>query len=85
MKTTFLKKYKASKKWQNRCRIVALYHHTMRMKHKHWGIRATGKYFGISHGLVADNVALTEHFDEIKHCITRQAALLALGRYKKEW
>lgn len=44
------------------------------MKDK-WTIRQTASYFGVSNGLVCENLKLAEHIDKIKGCKNRKEAL----------
>jgi len=83
MKTTFIYKYQTSRRWQNKCRIIALYHHTQRLKHRRWGIRATALYFGLGKSMVANAIRLSEHYDEVKDCKTRNEAMAKLGIIKE--
>ncbi len=75
MKTTFYKKYKSCKKWQNKARVIQLYHAYMIVKNGKFSFRQVATYFDLSLGTVCEAIKLAENMPFIKDCLTRKEAL----------
>jgi hypothetical protein len=78
---TFLEKYHQCNKWQDKVTVMELYHLTGILAVKSWTISHTATYFGVSNGLVSENLklALALHSNpKIVKIETRQEALRKL-------
>lgn len=79
MNESWLDRYNAAPDWHTKCLLMALYHQTKRVQLvSYWTITDTAEYFGVSRGLVSENIKLSNAIDEdisITKCKTRQAAL----------
>ena len=75
MKTTFYKKYKSCKKWQNKARVIQLYHAYMVVKNGKFSMRDVASYFDLSLGTISEAIKLAENMPFIKDCLTRKEAL----------
>jgi hypothetical protein len=76
-----LSEYKAEKTWHGKVTIMEIYHLTMTIRVKKWTIVKTAKTFGVSIGLVSENLRLAKliHTDEkLLKCKTRTEALKKL-------
>lgn len=70
---TFLDKYYAATSWQEKVTIMEIYHLAMRNRHKDWTINKTAKDFGVSIGLVSENIRLAQ-------AIHHDSSFMAIGR-----
>lgn len=76
---TLKEHYDKAKSWQRKCIVISFYHHGMLIRHKgKWNVRRTSQYFGVSIGKVSEDIKLCLVLDIVKHCKTRQDALLIL-------
>lgn len=78
---TLREKFEKCITWQDKVRYINLYHALMTFRKDKWNIRKTALYFGISIGLVSENLRLAEHMDHVKQCITRKEALVLSNEY----
>lgn len=77
---TFYEQYSKDRRWSGKVTIMEIYHLTMSRKEK-WTIAKTARYFGVSSGLVSENLKLAEAFHkapELMTMPTRQEALKQL-------
>ena len=75
---TFKDKYWESDSWHEKVIIVEIYHFTGKHRHNDWTISKTAAYFGISVGLVSENLKLADALHQnpkLIECSNRQAAL----------
>lgn len=83
---TFLERYNQETTWHGKVMIMEIYHLAMSSRFKDWTISKTAKSFGVSIGLVSENLRLAHaiHVNEkFMKCESRQAALKLLnGSYK---
>lgn len=80
---TYKEKFHKSTDWKQRVLIMELFHLLMQSKHKNWHLSSTAKYFGVSMGLVSENLALAHAMDEVEDCTSRVKALAAMRSNKK--
>jgi len=72
---TAKEKFVKCKDWKCRVKIINLLHCFMQVKRKKWGMRDTARYFNISLGAVSEAILLTNHWELISSCTTRNEAL----------
>lgn len=75
---TYREKYRASSKWQNRVKIMYLYHVTLVSTQKRWSVEKTADYFRVSKGLVSENLNLAANLPLISKERSRDQALVVL-------
>lgn len=84
---TFPERYHSELTWYGKVAIMEIYHLTMSLREKGWTITKTAEAFGVSIGLVSENLRLARAIhddDKILIYETRQEALKKLnGSYKK--
>ena len=80
---TFRQKYFSSNLWQQRAAIMSLYHQIRQIESERWTLQKTADYFNCSIGLVSENINITSRIEELKDCLTRNEALLRIGRKLK--
>lgn len=85
---TFVERYYAETTWQGKVIIMEIYHLTMITKETKWTLSNTAEQFGVSTGLVSENLNLANAFhntasDKLFKCESRDEALRKLrnGRY----
>ena len=79
---TFLERYQQEETWHGRAMIMEIYHLAMRARSVKWTISKTAAHFGVSIGLVSENLRLAHaiHTDpSIVKIATRQLALKKVG------
>lgn len=77
---TFLEKYKKVQRWHEKAIIMEIFHLTMKGKGK-WTLTQTAEYFGVSIGLVSENLKLAgaiHHNHQILLINSREEALKKL-------
>lgn len=78
---TFKQKYEECKDWRGKVTIMEIYHLAMYHRESNWTVTKTTNDFGVSVGLVSENLklALAIHIDDkILKCESRQEALRKL-------
>jgi len=80
--TTERAKYDASETWQDKIRVMALYHYSQIASQDKWLIRNTAEFFGISTSTVAENLFIAKHMSEVKELGSRNKALKKLRGFK---
>lgn len=75
---TYKEKYESCETWQERAVIINLYHALQVAQRKHWTMRATAKYFGISLGHVSEDIKLAESISTLRNISTRKEALKSI-------
>jgi hypothetical protein len=55
---TFFDKYVLAEEWWSKVMIMEIYHLTMKQRDRKWTVANTAKYFGVSVGLVSENLKL---------------------------
>ena len=84
---TFLERYQLAETWQDKCLVMEIYHLAMTTRSKNWTITRTAESFGVSIGLVSENLrlALAIHVNpKMLECETRQDAIRKLnGNYRR--
>lgn len=76
---TFKESFDKANEWQKKVALVSLYHNTQLMHNKKWRVRDTANYFGISMGHCSEDLKLSEQFDEVKECQSRNQALMRIN------
>lgn len=72
---TAREKYNKSETWQQKAQVVRIYHIYMLTKRAaKWGMKDTARYFGLSVGLVCDNIHLAKRIKEVEHFELRKDA-----------
>ena len=79
-RVTFKEKYESIDTWQDKAVLISLYHTAMCLKYKTWTLTDTAQHFGVSIGLVSENIRLAKAIDgpngiRIMKCETREKAL----------
>lgn len=75
---TFLEKYNSESTWHGKVLVMEIFHLAMRIRFSNWTITNTATEFGVSIGLVSENLRLANaiHTDDtILKCESRQQAL----------
>lgn len=81
--TDFFSRYNEQREWHRKVLVMQMYHALCLHSNKHWKLGDTAKYFGVSIGLVSENLRLAKAFDdkpEIMKLDSRQKALDAIDR-----
>lgn len=82
MTVTFKERYQQEETWQNKVRVMELYHLTHVQLNSNWTLAYTASYFEVSIGLVSENLKLAcaLHDDEklFEKIETREKALRKL-------
>lgn len=81
---TFREKYRVSDSWQAKILVMSLYHTIQLARRKRWTERDTAEYFGVSIGLVSENLKIANHMDRedsIRNAQSRQDALRKITEY----
>lgn len=71
-------KYSQCEAWFEKVSVMSIFHLTMCNRDKTWTVRDTAQYFGVSAGLVSENLKLAKHMStnaQLKDEVSRQAAL----------
>ena len=74
----FIQKYNQCEKWFDKVIVIELYHLAMSIREPGWKVANTAHDFGLSVGLVSENLRLAKeiHLNEkILKCESRQEAL----------
>ena len=82
MAKKFHEKYKETKSWLVKVKIVSIYHSLKKLQMPDWKVSGTAKYFSISIGNASENIWLSKHIPLIKDCKSRNAALKLLRKRK---
>ena len=75
---TFYERYLTANEWHEKVLIMALYHTAMTQRVPRWTLMGTANYFGLSMGLVSENLKLATLIDTtpaILKCSSRKEAL----------
>jgi len=72
---TYKEQYQKHDTWQDRVRIMNLFHCLQVAKQKKWGMKETSVYFEVSIGLVSENLLLARNLDKCKHIEFRNDAI----------
>lgn len=84
---TFKERYILETTWHGKAMIMEIYHLTMLSRVKTWTITKTAKHFGVSIGLVSENLRLAHAFhsdNNLMQCESRQDALKRLNGNSKQ-
>jgi len=79
---TFPERYNQTNLWHEKVLVMEIYHLAMSHREKGWTLTKTATSFGVSIGLVSENLRLAQaiHTDEkIIKCESRQDALRRLN------
>lgn len=84
---TFVERYLLEETWQGKVIIMEIYHLTMITNETKWTISQTAEQFGVSTGLVSENLNLASAFhsnasDKLFKCESRDEALRKLRNGK---
>jgi hypothetical protein len=82
---TFTEKYYAETTWHGKVLVMEIFHLAMSVRASDWTLRKTAQEFGVSVGLVSENLRLAQliHRNEkILKCNTRQDALKKLNGHR---
>jgi hypothetical protein len=74
----FKQKYNQCNTWHDKVTVMEIYHLTMCHQSKGWTISQTANDFGVSIGLVSENLRLAQAIhnnDKLLKCESRQEAL----------
>jgi hypothetical protein len=82
---TFKEKYNSKGiTWQEKAVLISLYHTAMCMKYPTWNLQDTSLHFGVSIGLVSENIRLAKEIDnnnkKVIACLHREDALKLIDR-----
>lgn len=80
---TFQERYSSESTWHGKATVMGLFHLTMTQRDKTWTIGKTAKEFGVSLGLVSENLRLASFIHthpKLIECPTRQEALKKMHR-----
>jgi hypothetical protein len=84
---TFLERYDNESTWHGKASIMEIYHlamcHRMKLLIINWTLTDTSKYFGVSVGLVSENLRIAQEINnnpDILKCESRQSALKRINR-----
>ncbi len=84
---TFEEKYKQETSWYGRAMIMEIYHLAMCNRNKVWTATRTAEYFGVSIGLVSENLRLAQALHQDTNLIaipSRSEALKYIARYSNK-
>jgi hypothetical protein len=79
----YRKEYDETKEWHRKVCLIHLYHSHQLLHDKRWTLINTAVYFGVSIGLVSENIKLAKAIDtrpELMKCDSRQKALNVLEK-----
>ena len=79
---TFLERYRNETTWHGKALVMEIYHLAMSHRSKGWTLTRTAEHFGVSIGLVSENLRLAHAIhmnDKILKCESRQEALKKLN------
>lgn len=79
---TFREKYIRVNSWPSKAIVMEIFHLAMSNREQQWNITKTAEYFGVSIGLVSENLRLAHamHSDDKLHeCESRTEALRRLN------
>ena len=74
----FKQKYEACETWHDKVTVIEIYHLTMSIREPGWKVLNTAHDFGLSVGLVSENLRLAKEIhvnEKILKCESRQEAL----------
>jgi hypothetical protein len=72
---TFVEAYLKSHSWKRKVVLISMFHKSRLSKDYRWTVRSTAKYFKISIGLASENLKLSDKWEDIKDCQSRNEAL----------
>jgi len=76
---TFLERYAAEQSWHGKVIVMGIFHLAMSRRNTKWTIADTAREFGVSSGLVSENLRLSDaidrHVDLTSKCKSRAEAL----------
>lgn len=75
---TFRESYSLAKSWQRRVTLISLYHNAKLSRNKEWKLTDSANYFNCSIGLISESLTLSQNWDKIKECKSRNSAMKAL-------
>lgn len=79
----YQKEYSEAKEWYRKASIMSLYHTYQCLQDKSWTLRDTAIYFGVSIGLVSENIKLAKSLEtnsQLMKAPNRQEALKLIER-----
>lgn len=82
---TFKEKYAEVRRWQEKAVLISLYHTAMGLRYPSWTLSDTAQHFGVSIGLVSENIKLAKAIDvpnsKLMQIETREKALRYLDNH----
>lgn len=75
---TYKEKFKQSKDWKLKVFLVSQFHSKQVINTRKWTLRKTARYFGVSVGLISENLNLARIFDSIEACHSRAQAVMIM-------
>jgi hypothetical protein len=78
MAITFLERYQQEDTWYGKVIVMEIYHLAMSQRQKDWTVTKTAEFFGLSIGLVSENLKLADALHTkplIINCKSRVEAL----------
>lgn len=81
---TFQEAFLKAETWQRKVVIVSLFHNARLAQNKKWKLSDTASYFKISIGLCSENIHLSEEYDKVKECHSRNEAIHLLRNESNE-
>jgi hypothetical protein len=72
---TFFNAYQEATDWKRRVNLISFYHYIMLSRNKNWKLTDSAHYFGLSMGLISESLNLSEHWELVKECKSRNEAL----------
>lgn len=72
---TYKEKFHSSHNWKEKIFLVSQFHSRRCIHTKGWKVKQTARYFGVSVGLVSENLNLARVFDSLGECGSRAQAI----------
>lgn len=72
---TYKEKFHSSQDWKEKIFLVSQFHSRRCIHTKTWKVKQTAQYFGVSVGLVSENLNLARVFDLLGECSSRAQAI----------
>ncbi len=72
---TFNQAFHTTDDWKHRAYLIATFHNMQLYYNKDWKLINSANYFEISIGSISEFLTINAHWDEIKNCQSKNAAL----------
>jgi len=74
----FTERYNLAVTWQEKAKIIYLYHHIKCARYSAWNMRKTASYFGLSLGYISEAIWIGSNIKQLEHLKNRKEALSVL-------